>query len=288
MRKDEKLIGKTASSVDWLKLTENEKSLLKEIDSFSEKTPKKIMAILKLNCPNALSFVKLAIHSKEIHACCRIENKEQWLEYLQILGKRPSFSCEFKIPNKLPLFDLVAGLVLVQGYLLEEKPSQKILVLYLAADIFHSLHAICKITEMAIDRLPKREENIKSVVKILDNSAHFHGSPGYLLYSWFLEAVGCFFLKMERNKEASAAFYLSYQYLLTAAKLVGHCANELHNNTYGESKFCGFEKSAPEKSFAAMISEYKDRRHVFIKPIQGAAEQTACKLSVNWTFPSKG
>ena len=221
-----------------------------------------------------MAFVRIAIYNQKARKWCRENNETVWRDYLDEIGKFKTFSCEFKTPKKLPIFDLLAGLMLTCEYLDEEKPEKKIVILYVAMEVFNSFHAACSITRMAVEGLKTGEKEVKSMTKVLEKFAPLHGCPGYLLYSWFTQNIGEHFLEKKREKAASGALHLGYQFLLTAARLEKESAPEIHNAAYGDiPHFLSiidqqFDKHSPQQTFPSMISNYENRFSAFISPIK--------------------
>lgn len=280
-------LKKVISSIKILQITQEEAEAMRIISS----TPKDpISNILDTYCKSIMSIIRLAIYNKTILEWCRTHNLEEWKNSLNALGKFSSFDCEFKTPKKLPVFDLLAGTMLISEYLQEEKSVNQIVILYIAMDIFNSIHATCRIVEMTISLFEKQDKiQISSMLKILEKNALIHGCPGFLLYSWFNERVGGFYLQKNLKKEAAAAIHLGYRFLLTSSKLEKECADELYNSTYGEpEKF--FQKIDPHcgsQSFTSMIIKFEDNYQSFIPPIKISAEQKAATLSQEWIKTTK-
>jgi hypothetical protein len=261
-------------------MTEVELNIMQLI---SYRPPDCVGSILDLYCETIASYVRLAIYNKRVREWCRNHNLEKWEKALKHLGKFTAFNCEFKIPKKLPVFDLLAGSMLINEYLGEEKVANKIVILYVAMDVFNSIFATSLILCMTINNFEKKsEKQIPSVLKILENSALIHGCPAYLHYCRFWQKVGIFYLQENREEKAAAALQLGYQFLLTAAKLEKECADELYNSSHGE--YSQWENP----SFSSMIKEYEHHYLSFIPPPKvSAAQQAAESLSQTWIMSAK-
>ncbi len=274
--------------VELFQLTRDELTAIRQIDPLSEEEQKPIGSILNEYCKTVLAFVRLAIYNQKVRKWCRENNQAVWRDYLDDIGKFKTFSCEFKTPKKLPIFDLLAGLMLICEYLNEVKPEKKIVILYVAMEIFNSFHAACLITRMAVEGVKTGKKEMGAMTKVLDNFAPLHGCPGYLLYSWFTQNMAEHFLEQKREAEASGALHLGYQLLLTAAKLEKESAPEIHNAAYGDlPHFLSiidpqFNKHSAPQTFPSIISVYETRFSVFISPIKLSAQQMATNLTREW------
>jgi Family of unknown function (DUF5630) len=268
--------------VKLLQLTPEELTAIREIGRLPEKEDKQIGNILNKYCQSVLAFVRIAIYNPKARKWCRENNQTQWREYLDEISKFETFACEFKTPKKLPIFDLLAGLMLTCEYLDEQKSEKKIVILYVAMEVFNSFHAACTITRMAVTELKTGEKELKSMTKALEKFAPLHGCPGYLLYSWFTRNIGEHLLEQKKEKAASGALHLGYQFLLTAARLEKESAPEIHNAAYGDiPHFLSIIDSSPQ-TFPSMISNYENRFSAFISPIKLSAQQTASDLTRKW------
>ncbi len=280
-------LTKVISSINILQITQEEASALRTLSS-RPKHP--IKNILDTYCKSTMSIIRLAIYNKTILQWCRTHNLKEWKNSLSELGKFSSFRCEFKTPRKLPVFDLLAGTMLINEYLQEEKLINQIVILYIAMDIFNSIHATCRIVEMTISLFEKQNEiQIASMLKILEKNAWINGCPGFLLYSWFNEKVAGFYLQNKQENKAAAAIHLGYQFLLTSSYLAKECANELYNSTYGEPDkfFQNLEPHCRTQSFVSMIMKFENNYQSFIPPIKFSAEQKAATITQDWIKTTK-
>jgi hypothetical protein len=275
-------------TLDLFQLSADELSALHKIDQLRDTEHKQIGSILNACCQSIMNFICMAIHNPTVLSWCRQNNQESWRDALNDVGEWRVFSCKFKTPTKMPIFDLLAGLLLLCEYFNEENPEKKTFILFVGLEIFNSFHAACKITEIVVKRLDIQEKEIPSMTNRLAKLALLHGCPGYLLYSWFMQNVGEYYLEQKRHQPASAALHLGYQFLLTSAKLEKNCEVEIHNATYGDlPHFLSTLNLNPDqcprqKIFPSLISRYDHRFSTHIADIKITAQKTASKQAQEW------
>lgn len=280
-------------AIKFLQLSPDELKALHLIRQLPPTDEKELRDILLTYCNNVAFFVRLAIYSPQVREWCRQNLTQTWEKALKELSQGMTLNYQFQPQKKLSTFDLVAGLILMnESFLCEEQSDKETVFLFLAMDIFNSSHAAYFIADRALTKLQiQREEKvITSMSKILERISAIHGSPGYLIFSFFTYQLAEFFLQNGSQKRAAGALHLCYQFLLTASKLEKHCAAELLNFSCGSgqtllkklNKFLNIDKEPREIPFISLMDFYKKNYSTFIAPIEKAAEQASHQLAARW------
>lgn len=264
---------------DSLKLNEKELETVKMIQGLSEVNRDSTIKETVLSSGSILTIIKLSIYSPLILDWCRQCKQSIWKGSLATLEEK-FFEYKFQPQQKIPVFDLLAGLVLAQESK-NKNPAEKIFILYVAMEKFYSFYATLFITDTVIPLL--NEKVILSMTRILVEFALKQGAPGYFIFGLFCEHVASFFQKTDQAR-ASNALYLSYHYLLTASFLEQYSQAEIHN----AKPALDFKTSFPEISlskksiFVSKVDSFERHQSKAIQFTKVSAYEEARRLSLAW------
>ena len=275
-------------SVAFLKLNQQELTALKQIRNLPKSKDGKLELsdIILSKDTSMASIVKLSIYSPVILDWCRQNKRMQktWKNGLDKLGK--TFDYKFVPQKKLPLFDLLAGLILASEQK-AKKPAEKMLISYIAMEKFHSFYATCFIADKCAALLENNENDpekiIYSMSRILERFVITQGAPGYFIFGEFCQRIADFFIAKGDDNRAAGALHLGYRYLATACFLGKDSSAEIQNAeiVFG-AKHNRDSVSSSLEIFSAKQSSCRNHYSRFISPIEQTAREEAKALALSW------